>query len=215
MIFRDTCYISDLLCFLAVPQWRYVCVKLQPSHFFLQLQRRFYWSILRNRSEKLTDGFYKNRGGGRWIFWNETLETYKNRQFGRSSAKSCDKKDKLKLSSNTFNSNSSLRAYLQNALCGNVAANVRDISPPQSPLCGRAEAWGEGKMVHHTFTIYCLIIAFFVLEYPSAGASAEEMRETTCKVQTNCLSNSNSMPDLNREIFSHHLIAALPRTWSF
>ena len=61
-------------------------------------------------------------------------------------------------------------------------------------------------MVHHTFTIYCLII-FFVLEYPSAGASAEEMRETTCKVQTNCLSNSNSMPDLNREIFSHHFIA--------
>ena len=85
-----------------------------------------------------------------------------------------------------------------------------DENAPQSPLLGRVEAWGEGKrnrtgnIVHHTF---CLIIAIFILEYPSAGASAEEMRETTCKGQTNCLSNSNRMPDLNREIFSHHFIA--------
>ena len=98
---------------------------------------------------------------------------------------------------------------LHDAFCGNVAANVRDLSPPQSPLCGRVEAWGEGKrnragnIVHHTF---CLIIAIFILEYPSAG-SEDERRETTCKGQTNCLSNSNSMPDLNREIFSHHFIA--------
>ena len=99
---------------------------------------------------------------------------------------------------------------LHDAFCGNVAANARDLSPPQSPLLGRVEAWGEGKrnrtgnIVHHTF---CLIIAIFLLEYPSAGASAEEMRETTCKGQTNCLSNSNRMPDLNREIFSHNFIA--------
>ena len=36
----------------------------------------------------------------------------------------------------------------------NVAANVRDLSPPQSPLCGRVEAWGEGKEIaRETYSI--------------------------------------------------------------
>ena len=124
----------------------------------------------------------------------------------------CDKKDKLKIDCLLLllTVTRTCVPVLHDAFCGNVAANVRDLSPPQSPLCGRVEAWGEGKrnragnIVHHTF---CLIIAIFILEYPSAGASAEEMRETTCKGQTNCLSNSNRMPDLNREIFSHNFIA--------
>lgn len=124
----------------------------------------------------------------------------------------CDKKDKLEIDCLLLllTVTRTCVPVLHDALCGNVAANVRDLSPPESPLCGLVEAWGEGKrnragnIVHHTF---CLIIAIFILEYPSTGASPEEMRETTCKGQTNCLSNSNSMPDLNREIFSHHLIA--------
>ena len=116
----------------------------------------------------------------------------------------CDKKDKLEIDCLLLllTVTRACVPVLHDALCGNVAANVRDLSPPQSPLCGRVEAWGEGKrnragnIVHHTF---CLIIAIFILEYPSAEASAEEMRETTCEGQTNCLSNSNSMPDLNRD----------------
>ena len=110
----------------------------------------------------------------------------------------------------TFNSNSSLRACITwRALewkCSGEREGSLSSAKSSSWPCGglgRGKRNRAGNIVHHKF---CLIIAIFILEYPSAG-SEDEMRETTCKGQTNCLSNSNSMPDLNREIFSHHFIA--------
>ena len=133
--------------------------------------------------------FIKMEGEG-WSGNAVTETSYNRNQLRRSSVMWCDKKGKLEMDCLLLllTVTRACVPVLHHAFCGNVAANVRDLSPPQSPLLGRVEAWGEGKrnragnIVHHTF---CLIIAIFILEYPSAGASAEEMRETTCKGQIN------------------------------
>ena len=153
---------------------------------------------------------------------NAVTETSYNRnQLRRSSVMWCDKKGKLEMDCLLLllTVTRACVPVLHDALsCENVAANVRDLSPPQSPLLGRVEAWGEGKrnragnIVHHTF---CLIIAIFILEYPSAGASAEEMRETTCKGQINLpfKFEPHARPKSGDLLASSHRLQ--PRTWSF
>ena len=93
--------------------------------------------------------FIKMKGEG-WSGNVVTETNYNRNQLGRSFVMWCDKKGKLEMDCLLLllTVTRACVPLLHDALSReNVAANVRDLSPPQSPLCGRVEAWGQGKEI--------------------------------------------------------------------
>ena len=130
----------------------------------------------------------------------------------------CDKKDKLEIDCLvTFNSNSNLRACITWRVLWKCSGEREgSLSSAKSSLwpcggLGRGKRNRAGNIVHHKF---CLIIAIFILEYPSAG-SAEERRETTCKGQINLpfKFEPHARPKSGDLLASFHRLQ--PRAWSF